>query len=83
MERVIISDRCGFAPGSHNSLSAKLSEDEAKEVILHCHDSATDREFAAKFGVHPYTIYQIRRCKRWVWLWDKMEQAGEIGNDDA
>ena len=58
--------------------TAKLTDAQVRDVILHCLHPRQDAEFAAKLGVHANTIAQIRKGHNWWSLREKMMDAGEV-----
>lgn len=52
---------------------AKLTVEQATDVILHCTKPSQDAEFAEKYGVTESCIRDIRKRRTWVWLRQKLE----------
>lgn len=58
-------------PGESNG-SSKLTNDDAREVILMCVKGLTNKHIGSKFGIHPNYVSLIRHKRRWTWLWEEM-----------
>jgi hypothetical protein len=62
--------------GGRHSKTAKLSREQAADIIQHCTQPKQDAEYAAKYGVSAETIRMIRTGKAWAWLRDEVKGRG-------
>lgn len=67
-----------FVTGMHNDRASKLTEEQARDIILNCHTYDDDRVFGEKYGIHRTSVRHIRQRHRWTWLWERMQAAGEV-----
>jgi hypothetical protein len=61
--------------------TAKLTEEQVEDVILHCREPSQDAEYAAQYGVSAACIASIRRRRSWWHVWERLIDDGQVGTE--